>query len=125
MRKKSINEIVSEALKFYMGDRWNQSTLGVKAGVSPGTVKNCLAPDLRVRSATGKEPSVKLTELDHIAAALSIPIADLVTDMTPDERAKSLQRRAGDFVAEHGRMPDWYQEPPPPNGISKPPRKAA
>lgn len=125
MRKKSINEIVSEALKFYMGNLWNQSTLGAKAGVAPGTVKNCLAPDLRVRSATGKEPSVKLTELDRIAAALSIPIADLVTDMTPDERAKSLKRRAGDFVAEHGRMPDWYQEPPSPNGISKQPRKAA
>jgi hypothetical protein len=34
MRQKSINQIVSEALRYYMGTRWNQTTLGEAAKVS-------------------------------------------------------------------------------------------
>ena len=112
MDRKPINQVVAEALRFFMEQgRWSQLALGRAASVAPGTVKNCMFPELRERAASGKEPSVKVTELSLIADALGVHIADLVTDATPEERGRIFRRRAADFYAEHGRWPDWAPSP--------------
>lgn len=108
---RSINVVVSEALAYYMGERWNNTTRARAAGVAPNTIANCLAPDRREPSKSGKEPSVKVTELAKIAHALGgVEVADLVTDMPPDERAKLWRKRAADYYAEHGVLPAWAPE---------------
>lgn len=107
MRQKSINEIVADALKHYMGDRWNQSTLGKAAGVAPNTVGNAMNPERREASASGKEPSITLTQLDRIAQALGVTVADLVSDRTAHDRALILRERAAEYYKEHGELPSW------------------
>ncbi|HET8706288.1 MAG TPA: helix-turn-helix transcriptional regulator [Pseudomonadales bacterium] len=89
MDKKPIVQIVAESLAWHMHDKkTNAKALGIKAGVSPRTVGNFLKPTGRVSGASGKVPSGKLTELEMIAKALDITVADLVTDMSPEEREK-------------------------------------
>jgi len=108
MAKKDINLVVAEALKFFMGSRWNYSTLAREAGVAPNTVKNYCAPLSRAGSASGKSPSAKLTELSKIADVLGIEVADLVTDASSNEdRLRFLRWRAGNYFADHGVLPDW------------------
>lgn len=105
---RSINVVVAEALAFYMGERWNNSTLGRAAGVAPNTIRNCLEPGNREPSKSGKEPSVKIAELAKIADALGgVELADMITDMTPAERTKLLRKRAASFFAQYGRIPGW------------------
>lgn len=107
MAKKSINSVLAEALRFYMGDKWNYSTLGAKAGVAANTVKNYREPTGREQGASGKEPSAKLTELAKLAEVLGVEVSDLVTDISDEERGKVLLRRAAEYYAEHGELPDW------------------
>jgi transcriptional regulator with XRE-family HTH domain len=98
MVKKSVAEVVSEALRFHMGRATppiTEKALGARAGVSPRTVANFLRPATRAPSASGKQPSGKLTELEMIATALGISIADLVTDMSEETR---LQRVKADQI---------------------------
>jgi hypothetical protein len=104
---KPVNQIVSEALAYFMGDRWNDTTLGRRAGVSPNTVKNYRLPHAREVGASGKAPSAKLTELELLANVLGLEVADLVTDQTNAERALVYRRRAADFYAHTGKLPDW------------------
>jgi hypothetical protein len=104
---KPVNQIVSEALAYFMGDRWNDTTLGRRAGVSPNTVKNYRLPHAREVGASGKAPSAKLTELELLANVLGLEVADLVTDQTNAERALVYRRRAADFYARTGKLPDW------------------
>ena len=125
MRKKPINQVVAEALKFYMGTRWNNSTLGQAAGVSPNTVKNYLAPQERAAGTSGKEPSAKLTELDKLAVALGVTVADLVTDAPDDERARLHRRRAAEYYEATGRLPDWAPTAAPPTPPEVSPLKKA
>ena len=89
MEKKPIVQIVAESLDWHMRNKGtNAKALGLKAGVSPRTVGNFLKPEGRSAGASGKLPSGKLTELEMIADALEITVADLVTDMSPEEREK-------------------------------------
>ncbi|MBX3605341.1 MAG: hypothetical protein KF788_08720 [Piscinibacter sp.] len=111
MDRKPINQVLAEALRFYMGDRWNNSTLGRKAGVAANTVANYLQPEQRAQGASGKEPSAKLTELAKLAEALGVEVADLVTDATAEERLKVHRKRAAEFYAEHGVLPEWAPDP--------------
>jgi hypothetical protein len=104
---KPINQVVSEALVYFMGDRWNATTLGRRAGVSPNTVKNYREPQLREVGASGKAPSAKLTELELLATALGLEVADLVTDQSNAQRAIVYRRRAADYYARTGKLPDW------------------
>lgn len=81
-RKKSINVVLAEALKHYMGDHWTPYSLAKKSGVAEGTIRNYLAPEKRQPSASGKEPSAKLTEVEMLAEALGVEFCDLTTDAT-------------------------------------------
>jgi hypothetical protein len=104
---KPVNQIVSEALVYFMGDKWNPTTLGRRAGVSPNTVKNYREPQTREAGASGKAPSAKLTELELLANVLGLEVADLVTDQTNAERALVYRRRAAEFYARTGKLPEW------------------
>ena len=105
--RKSINQVVAAALHFYMVDRWNQTTLGKAAGLAPNTVGNAIHPGRRETSKSGKEPSIKVTELDQIARALDVPISDLVSDLTDEERRQRQRERAAEHYKRHGVLPDW------------------
>lgn len=84
----SINEVVARNLAYWMGEaKLSQAALGEKAGVDQKTVSNYLNPGQRAVSASGKEPSAKLSELDAIAKALHIEVWQLTRQMTPSERA--------------------------------------
>ena len=122
MGRKPINQVVAEALRFYMGDRWNYSSLGAAAGVASNTVKNYCQPAARSQGLSGKEPSAKLTELAKLAETLGVEVSDLVTDATDEERRKVYRKRAADYYADHGVLPDWA---PPPEGAPGKRRAAA
>jgi transcriptional regulator with XRE-family HTH domain len=92
MAAKSINQTVAHALGYYMRKAGlKEKQLGKKAGVSPRTVGNFLRPESRVSGSRGKEPSGKLTELALLADALDVEVAQLVIDMSDDQRER--QRR--------------------------------
>lgn len=93
MDKKPINQIVADALAYYMGSEWNQTSLAKRSGVAPNTVGNALNPGRRSAGKSGKEPSIKLTELAKLADALGVDVADLVTDGTAADRANARQLR--------------------------------
>ena len=40
MDAKTDNEIIAEALAFYMADTWNQTTLAAASGVAANTIGN-------------------------------------------------------------------------------------
>lgn len=107
MDRKPINEVVAEALRYFMGVRWTGIGLAREAGVAEGTIRNCLNPEKREPGKSGKEPSVKVTELAKIAAALGVEVADLVTDATAQEREQIHRKRAAEHYIRTGRFPDW------------------
>jgi transcriptional regulator with XRE-family HTH domain len=88
MAAKSVNAVLADNLRYWMGQSGisSQEQLAAKSGVSQRTISNYLNPENRQESATGKEPSAKLTELDKIAGALGVGVWDLVRPMTPRER---------------------------------------
>ena len=88
MGSKSINVVVAEALRFYMGGAWSNVSLAKKSGVAESTIRNYLSPAKREAGKSGKEPSAKVTELAQIADALGIQVSDLVTDLTDEERQR-------------------------------------
>lgn len=109
--RKSINQVVAAALQFYMAERWNQTSLGKASKLSPNTVGNAMHPARRDASKSGKEPSIKVTELDQIAKALDVPIADLVSDLTDEERRQRQRDRAAEHYKRHGVLPAWAPQP--------------
>lgn len=81
MGKESVVHVVARSLAKHMEERGlSAKSLGKKAGLSPRTVGNFLKPAYRQASASGKQPSGKLTELEMIAQALGVSFVDLVTD---------------------------------------------
>lgn len=107
VEKKPINVVLAEALAFFMGTRWNNSSLGREAGVAPNTVRNYLNPLARDQGASGKPASAKLAELEAIARALGVEVIDLLTDASADERTRTHRKRAADHYVEHGVWPEW------------------
>jgi transcriptional regulator with XRE-family HTH domain len=103
MPEKSVNEVLAENLRYWMeqANMTAQGDLAEKSGVSQRTISNYLNPGNRQESASGKEPSAKLTELQKIAVALGIGVWDLVRPMTPQERAfyKKVEQAYTDLMA--------------------------
>ena len=87
MAEKSVNEVLADNLRYWMSEAGlKQEGLAERSGVSQRTISNYLNPGRRQESASGKEPSAKLTELSSISDALGVGIWDLVRPMTPNER---------------------------------------
>lgn len=81
MKKESVVFVVARRLQQTMDAHdppLTESALGLSAKVSPRTVANFLRPKSRQASASGKQPSGKLTELEMLAGALKLEVADLV-----------------------------------------------
>lgn len=112
MDERPINEVIADALAYYM-DRggWNKSTLGKAAGVAPNTIGNALNPSKRAQGKSGKAPSIKATELALIAKPMGLKVADLVTDLPAAERLQVLRARAAEHYKQHGRLPPWAPGP--------------
>lgn len=109
MAEKSINQIVSESLAHLMGVRnMTAKRLGELAGVSPRTVGNFLNPTNRAPGSKGKEPGGKLTELDRIARALQVSVAELVTDLSPEAREANRRMTIAAQVLATGEAPAQY-----------------
>lgn len=84
MAKKTANQILAERLEHFMQLRgMNNSKLGKKAGIAANTVANYLIKTPLV-TATGKERSAKLAEIEKLAEALEVSIVDLITE--PDAK---------------------------------------
>lgn len=112
MARKPVNQVVSEALSFYMGEAWNNTSLGKKAGVAANTVANALAPAKRAPSKSGKSPSIKLTELERLADALGVTVVDLVSDLSHEQRQLTVRQRAAEYYLAHGVLPSWAPDAP-------------
>jgi transcriptional regulator with XRE-family HTH domain len=86
MVKKTLNQILAENLKAVLAARsLSAKELGKKARVSPRTIGNYTA-DEQAFTASGKERSAKLAEIERIAAALDVHPLQLLTDRAEQER---------------------------------------
>ena len=99
----SINKVVADNLAYFMAQKgWNQSRLASESGVAQRTISNYLNPDNRDPTASGKEPSAKIGELQSLARALGVETWELVRKMTPSEREfyRKIERAYRDLMAE-------------------------
>lgn len=87
-RRKPINEILAHNIAECMALRniRNQAELAKKSGVAQRTISNYLHPQNRVKGASGKPPSAKLSEVEQIAKALDVETWDLLRELRPGER---------------------------------------
>ena len=112
MEKKPVNQVVAEALTQFMGAAWNNVSLARASGVAEATIRNYRSPVKRSTGTSGKAPSAKLSELELLADALGVTVADLVTDATPEARRKVHRQRAADYYRDNGRLPSWAPATP-------------
>jgi len=79
LRMKSANEILAENLSRLMkAGGWNARTLAARAGVAPNTVGNY------VKCIEGR--SAKLSDVEKIAGALSVPLMALLTEAAASDQ---------------------------------------
>ena len=97
MGKKGINQIIAEAVSWHMANAnppMSNRRLAEKAGISEGTVRNILSPQDRASVSGQADPSVKVSVLALIAAALDAEVSDLVLDLSSEARARRAQAEA-------------------------------
>jgi hypothetical protein len=111
MEEPRINQVLAEALAFYMRRHWTNVSLAKASGVAEGTIRNYLSPEKRAAGKSGKHPSAKLTELAQIADAMGLRVEDLVRDATDAERAAILRQRAAEHYQQTGTLPPWAPGP--------------
>lgn len=114
MPNPPINHVLADNLRHFMERKgMNQTALGKASGVKQNTISLYLDPDRRMKGASGKEPSAKLTEVAMLADALGIEPWQLVRSMTESERAA--YEKIED--AYRALFPGNFQ--PVPNGLQK------
>jgi transcriptional regulator with XRE-family HTH domain len=87
MSKRSINEVLAENLKHYMGAQGlKQKALGEQAGMAQTTVSLYLNPGRRQPSKSGKVPSANLGDVERLAAALEVEVWELLRPLSGPER---------------------------------------
>lgn len=77
---KTLNQVLAENLRAKMDGAWTQSSLSKKSGVGQTTISLYLSPERRGASASGREPSAKLAEVEKLADALGCEPLSLLTD---------------------------------------------
>jgi len=88
MDAQTINQVIAVNLDELMKAKGiTQSALAEKSKVAQTTISLYLRPEARLRGASGKEPSAKLTELDKLASALEVGVRELLLPTDPRERA--------------------------------------
>jgi transcriptional regulator with XRE-family HTH domain len=127
MGEKHAVDVIAEALAFFVahsGGHWNQKTIAKEAGVSANTVGNAMNTSRRT-TASGKPQSIKVAELDMIAKAMGLSIADLTKDLSASDRLVLMRTRASEFYQRTGTLPPWApmgqveQEATPPGAPRK------
>lgn len=87
MNQTSINAVLADNLRHFMDAKGlKQPGLAKISGVKQTTISLYLDPERRLKGASGKEPSAKLTEVAMLASALGIEVWELVRDLTPEQR---------------------------------------
>ncbi len=90
MAKKSLNQVLAENLnRLFVQRQLTNKALGKKAGVAPNTIANYRAGNGEAATASGKERSAKLAEVERIANALGVDPLYLLTD--PEQHALRVQ----------------------------------
>ena len=71
----TLNDVLASNLKWWMAKRHfnSQMAFAEKANVDQKTISNCLHPQQRLQSVTGRSPSVTLTAIEKMAGALNVP----------------------------------------------------
>lgn len=105
-KHKPAAQVLADALNYFMSPFWNNVTLSKAAGVSEGTIRN-YRKDAATSGASGKVRSAKLAELEAIATAMGLHVADLLQDLTPAERATLYRQRAAEHYQRTGTLPPW------------------
>jgi hypothetical protein len=92
MSQTSLNQALARSLAALMRGRWNNTSLGTKAGLAPNTIRNYLQADTPEFTPTkGAEKSATLTNVQKLADALGVhPLALLLDVQDPGEVATSL-----------------------------------
>ena len=97
MQEKSINQVFAENLAAAMQrKKLNQVTLAAKSKVSQKTISNCLNPGNRSDTASGKESSVSLTNLQLLADALGAQSWQLLRPI--DQRQREIYDKFDELV---------------------------
>lgn len=83
----SINEVLAENLAYFMAQKgWKQPQLAAASGVSQRSISNYLNPSRRDPTASGREASAKLAEVQALARALEVEPWELIRKIKPSER---------------------------------------
>ena len=86
VERKTLNQVLAEALSALMADKWNQSSLGKASGVAPNTIANYLKGSASDFTSKGKEKSATLANVELLAKALGVSPVMLL--MSNAERAE-------------------------------------
>lgn len=121
MEKRPINHVLADALNFFMSDYWSNLSLARASGVAESTIRNYRTPDKRDQGKSGKPSSAKLTEVELIAVAMGLEVADLLKDTTEEERARLYRQRAAEHYQRTGSLPAWAPKSETPKADVLPP----
>jgi transcriptional regulator with XRE-family HTH domain len=99
MPKKPINEVLADNLKRAMTEqKLTQKSLSAATDVAQTTIGLYLSPDRRMRSASGKAPSAKLSEVELLATGLGVEVWELLQDQSTAAAKSKSSRKFGDMA---------------------------
>lgn len=82
MSQTSLNQALARSLAALMRGRWNNTSLGAKAGLAPNTIRNYLQADTpEFTPGKGAEKSATLTNVPKLADALGVHPLALLMDV--------------------------------------------
>jgi|GEM_PF-1095617 len=87
MERKNVNDVLAANLRQLMKDKGlTQKALEKMSGVAQTTISLYLNPENRKPSASGKEPSGKLSEVEALARSMDLEFWELVLPMNAAQR---------------------------------------
>ena len=99
MPKKPINEVLADNLKRLMTEqKLTQKSLSAATDVAQTTIGLYLSPDRRMRSASGKAPSAKLSEVELLATGLGVEVWELLQNQSTAAAKSKSSRKFGDMA---------------------------
>lgn len=82
MSQASLNQALARSLAALMRGRWNNTSLGAKAGLAPNTIRNYLQADTpEFTPGKGAEKSATLSNVQKLADALGVHPLALLMDV--------------------------------------------
>lgn len=100
MTQKTTNEVLAANLKAAMAARgMTQAALAKTSGIAQTTISIYLRPEDRKPSASGKEPSAKVAEVERLADALGVECWQLLKPQDSSELAMAIEIQ--DVIKKH------------------------